>query len=114
MQKLGKDRRSSWQNDFKSSFNSVKTIYHFTIPEKLFLTRYKSEMSLIFNLEDLNAPLACPSYFSSDEPMKIDSVSVAISEDVDVQVIACSEEQPIFPGNTLATRNEYRHYSVYV
>ena len=60
----------------------------FKIAKKIFLNRYRTTMSLTFNLDDLRAPLVSPSYFSSDDPMEIDSISAAGSDDSDIQVIA--------------------------
>ena len=61
-------------------------------------------MSLTFNLDDLRAPLVSPSYFSSDDPMEIDSISAAGSDDSDIQVIPCYREQPAFSETSVASR----------
>ena len=61
-------------------------------------------MSLPFNLDDLHAPLVSPSYLSSDDPMEIDSISAAGSDDSDIQVIACYREQPAFSETSAASR----------
>ena len=61
-------------------------------------------MSLTFNLDDLRAPFVSPSYFSSDDPMEIDSISPAGSDDSDIRVIACYREQPAFSETSVASR----------
>ena len=61
-------------------------------------------MSLTFNLDDLRAPLVSPSYFSSDDPMEIDSISAAGSDDSDIQVIVCYREQPAFSETSVTGR----------
>ena len=61
-------------------------------------------MSLTFSLDELRAPLIRPSYFSSDDPMEIDSISVAGSDNSDMQVIACYREQPAFSEKLNAGR----------
>ena len=68
-------------------FNSLKTSYHLKIAEKLFLVMYKSEMSLVPELEGLNAPLVSPRYSVCDDPMEFETVSLTSADDSDVQVI---------------------------
>ena len=74
------------------------------IAQKIFLNRYRTTVSLTFNLDDLRALLVSPSYFSSDDPMEIDSISAAGSDDSDIQVIACYREQPAFSETSAAGR----------
>ena len=61
-------------------------------------------MRLTFNLDDLRASLVSSSYFSSDDPMEIDSISAAGSDDSDIQEIACYREQPAFSETSVASR----------
>ena len=98
----GPSVHSGRENHFylKPNLSSCK----FKIAKKIFLNRYETTMSLTFNLDDLRAPLVSPSYFSSDDPMEIDSISAAGSDDSDIQVIACYREQPTFSETSAAGR----------
>ena len=64
------------------------------------------EMNLQFSVDDLVAPAIGPSNFSSDEEMDVDVQSIDttghLSDDSDIEVIACYRQILIQPQGTVA------------
>ena len=65
-------------------------------------------MSLQFTLDELTTPAISPSYFSSEEDMDVDVQSVDatgyVSDNSDIEVIACYGQIPIPPQGGVAGR----------
>ena len=65
----------------------------------MFLSRYLTEMSLQFSVDELIQPLVSLSYLSSDDEMEVDcplsQTEVDPNDDSDIEVIACYREAPI-------------------
>ena len=81
-----------------------------TIAKKLLLERYSCEMALQFNCELQPRSLVDISYQSSDEDMDIDSVASindtqnGVSDDDEIQVLACYNYNDTFPPQLVAGR----------
>ena len=81
-----------------------------TIAKKLLLERYSCEMALQFNCELQPRSLVDLSYQSSDEDMDIDSVASTkdtqngVSDDDEIQVLACYNYNDAFPPQLVAGR----------
>ena len=74
-------------------------------------------MNLQVALDDLTAPAISPSYFSSEEDMDVDVLSVDatgyVSDDSDIEVIACYRQIPIPPNGGVAGRQMTTELSDY-
>ena len=81
-----------------------------TIAKKLLLARYHLEMSLRFDCELKPRSLVDHSYQSSDEDMEIDSIpqvddtQEVVSDDDEIQVLACYSYNDTFPPQLVAGR----------
>ena len=71
--------------------------------------RYKSEMTLQFDIGEFFRPLLSTSYESSVEDMEVNSQSMTEidqhqGEDSVIEVIACYKETPLYPPQLVARR----------
>ena len=101
---LREDRESTAREKIILIFKPNLSRCKIKIAKKIFLDRYKTTMSLTFNLDDLRAPLVSPIYFSSDNSMVIGSIYSAESDDSESKVIVCYREQPAFSETSVAGR----------
>ena len=87
--------------------NFIRPIFEATIKLKSQsllrnFSRFYTEMSLQYDVEEFIRPLINAIYESSEEDMEVDSASVTAIEqdqdsDSDIEVIVCYRETPVYP-----------------